>query len=35
MGIPWYTNIIIPKTKIKKDENLKGDFYKFSKVLNL
>ena len=26
MGIPWYTDIIIPTTKIKKDENLKGAF---------
>ena len=26
MGIPWYTDIIIPKTKIKTKENLKGAF---------
>ena len=26
MGIPWYTDIIIPTTKIKKGENLKGAF---------
>lgn len=35
MGIPWYTDIIIPKTKIKTKENLKGAFINLVTALNL